>query len=152
MSPEAKRLQDELHARGEAQTTSVECLPAGPPMTDTFPSPRRFVRTPGILVILYEGDPPRQIHTDGDTLVVETIGVQERAPMDSMGHVRSANSRMTERIRRRDYGHIDVQVQIDDPEYYSRPIRFKYTQTLVPDDDLLEWICAEKEKDQTHLR
>jgi hypothetical protein len=74
------------------------------------------------------------------------------ARLDGVGHPRSAGSRMTERLRRRDYGHIDVQVQIDDPAYYSRPIVMKFTQTLVPDDDLLEWICAENEKDAAHLK
>jgi hypothetical protein len=172
MSPEAERLLAETRAKGEVAANSANCLPAGPPLVDIFPSPRRFVQTPGILVILSEGDPARQIHLDGrklpvdpqpawegysvgrwegDTLVVETIGVNERAPLDGMGHPRSTGSRLTERLRRRDYGHIDVQVQIDDP-YYSRPIVMKYTQTLVPDDDLLEWICAENEKDVSHLR
>lgn len=173
MSPEASRLQQETFAKGESQTNSVKCLPAGPPMVDLFPSPRRFVQNAGILAILSEGDPPRQIHLDGrklpvdpqpawegysvghwegDTLVIETNGVNERAPLDGMGHPRSAASKLTERLRRRDYGHIDVQVQIDDPAYYSRPIVMKYTQTLVPDDDLLEWICAENEKDVAHLK
>jgi hypothetical protein len=172
VSAEAERIQKERAAEGEAAANSANCLPAGPPLVDIFPSPRRFVQAANILAILSEGDPPRQIHLDGrklpvdpqpawegysvghwekDTLVIETIGVNERAPLDGMGHPRSAASKLTERLRRRDYGHIDVQVQIDDP-YYSMPIIMKYTQALVPDDDLLEWVCAENEKDVSHLR
>lgn len=173
MSAEATRLMQQFQAEGESQTNSVKCLPAGPPMTDLFPSPKRYVQTPSILAILYEGDPSRQIHLDGrplpvdpqpawegysvgrwegDTLVVETIGVNAHATLDGMEHPRSAASKITERLHRRDYGHIDVQVRIDDPQFYSQPITFKYTQTLVPDDDLLEWICLENEKDAAHLK
>ncbi len=61
-------------------------------------------------------------HGEGDTLVIETIGVSGRAPLDGMGHPRSAASKLTGWLLRRDYGHIDVQVRIDDTEYYSKPI------------------------------
>jgi hypothetical protein len=135
--------------------------------------PKRFVQTPQLLVILYEGDIPRQIHMDGralpvdpqpawvgysigkwegDTLVVQTAGFNPRAPLDLLGHPRSESMRMTERMRRRDFGHLDTQVTIDDPTSYSKPITFRYTATLVPDDDLLEWVCTENEKDSVHLK
>ncbi len=61
-------------------------------------------------------------HWEGDMLVSETIGVSGRAPLDGRGHPRSAASKLTGWLRRRDYGHIDVQVQIDDTAYYSKPI------------------------------
>jgi hypothetical protein len=149
------------------------CLPGSSPLNDLFPMPKRFVQTPQLLVILYEGDIPRQIHMDGralpvdpqpawvgysigkwegDTLVVQTAGFNPRAPLDLLGHPRSESMRMTERMRRRDFGHLDTQVTIDDPTSYSKPITFRYTATLVPDDDLLEWVCTENEKDSVHLK
>ena len=154
-------------------TAANVCLPASSPLNDVFPEPKRFVQTPQLLVILYEGDIPRQIHMDGralpvdpqpawvgysigkwegDTLVVQTAGFNSRAPLDFSGHLRSESMRMTERMRRRDFGHLDTQVTIDDPTFYSKPITFRYTATLVPDDDLLEAVCAENERDGVHLK
>lgn len=169
LSPEAVERQQQNRARGDI---GYRCLPIGLPMVDLFPFPRRMVQTRDLLVILYEGEVPRQIHLDGrplpsdpqpawvgysvgrweeDTLVVETIGMQEKAPIDGFGHPRSSEFRMIERIRRPDFGHMEVHVTLQDPKYYSKPITFKYKQTLVPDVDLLEWICTENEKDAVHM-
>ncbi|MEO8096269.1 MAG: hypothetical protein ABI811_01100 [Acidobacteriota bacterium] len=141
-------------------------------MIELFPMPKRFVQTGTLLVILYEGDIPRQIHLDGralpvdtqpswagysvgrwdgDTLVVETMGLNTRAALDGFGHPKSEALRVMERMRRRDYGHMEIQVTINDPKYYSKPITYSYKQTLVPDDDLLEWVCTENEKDLAHI-
>lgn len=169
LSPAAEKL-----FRNQPQPFAVNpCLPGSVPMTELFPQPKRFVQTPQLLVILYEGDIPRQIHMDGralpvdtqpawvgysiakwegDTLVVQTAGFNPRAPLDLLGHPRSESMRMTERLRRRDFGHLDTHVTIDDPTFYSKPITFRYTATLVPDDDLLEFVCTENEKDVVHLK
>jgi hypothetical protein len=114
------------------------CLPNGLPMTELFPIPRRIVQTPSLIVVLYEGDIPRQIHLDGrklpadpnpawagysvgawdgDTLVVDTVGFNPRSPLDAFGHPRSDTMRMRERWRRRDFGHLEIQVTIDDAMY-----------------------------------
>src|SRR5579863_8247816 len=170
MSPEAAKI---LQAR-TAGSAANPCLPDGIPLGDLLPFPSRFVQTPGLLVILTEGkNPTRQIHTDGrkhpvdpqpnwvgysigkwkgDTLVVDTIGITERGRLDAMGHPISPKGHIVERIPRRDYGNMDVQVTIKEPRYYSKSIAFRYTRTLIPDDDFLEWVCAENEKDLTHLR
>jgi len=58
--------------------------------------------------------------------------------------------RLTERFHRRDFGHMDVEVTIDDPKTYSKPFSFKFTKLLLPDTDLLESYC-ENEKDAAHL-
>jgi len=150
-----------------------QCLPNGLPMTELLPIPRRIVQTPNLIVVLYEGDVPRQIHMDGrrlpanpnpawvgysigkwdgDTLVVETIGLNPRAPLDAFGHPRSDTMRLSERWRRRDFGHLDIQVTIEDSRFYSKPITFQYASTLAPDGDLLEWVCTENEKDRTHIK
>jgi hypothetical protein len=88
---------------------------------------------------------------DGDTLAIETVGLNPRAPLDAFGHPRS-DMRMRERWRRRDFGHLEIEVTIDDAKYYSKPIVFRYMSTLVPDDDLLEWVCTENEKDGGHIK
>ena len=50
------------------------------------------------------------------------------------------------------FGHLEVQMTIEDAKYYSKAITFKYLSTLVPDDDLLEWVCTENEKDRGHIK
>jgi hypothetical protein len=118
------------------------------------------------------GDPPRQIYTDGrrlpqdpqpswmgysagkwegDTLVVETVGFNSKGWIDFFGHPRSESMRVTERYRRRDFGHMDLEITIDDPGYYTRPFTVKTGVNLIPDSDVLEFVCTENEKDRTHL-
>jgi hypothetical protein len=171
VSPEGQKAWD-AH-RALADTLGPRCLPAGLPMTDLFPMPKRIVQTPNLIVVLYEGDLPRQIHMDGrklpanlnpawvgysvgkwdgDALQVETVGLNPRAALDDFGHPRSDTMRLKETWRRRDFGHLDIQVTIEDSKYYSRPIAFQYSATLVPDDDLLEWVCTENEKDRAHIK
>jgi hypothetical protein len=169
--PDAQKAWQEQQALKDV--LGPRCLPASLPMTDMFPTPKRIVQTPGLIVVLYEGDLPRQIHMDGrklpaspnpswagysvgrwdgDALVIETIGFTPRAPLDAFSHPRSEAMRLRERWRRRDFGHLDIQMTIEDPPYYSRPIALQYAATLVPDDDLLEWVCTENEKDGGHLK
>ena len=117
--------------------------------------------------MLPESDRPRQIHTDGrslpndplpswmgysvgkwegDTLVVETNGLNEQAWLDASGHPRSEFMRITERYRRRDFGHMDLEITFDDPKYYTRPFSIKAGLFLVPDSELLEYVCGENVK------
>ena len=150
----------------------TQCLPAGVPLAllvFTF----RIIETPQEILMLSEtADPPRQIHTDGrllppnpdptwmghsvgrwdgDTLVIDTIGVNERAWLDLFGHPRSESMHITERYHRRDFGHMDLEMIFDDPKYYTRPFTIKTGLTLIPDSDLLEYVCNENEKDRLHL-
>lgn len=155
------------------QAPTARCFPAGIPMGDLLPLPRRFIQTPGLLAILYEGiNPHRMIYTDGrklpvdpqpawlgysvgswdgDVFMVQSSGYSDRSWLDGIGHARSEATRITERIRRPDFGHLEVDVTIDDPRTYTRPFSIRYTQTLVPDTDILESICGENEKDRAHL-
>jgi hypothetical protein len=88
---------------------------------------------------------------DGDTLVVDTIGLNDRGWLDARGHTHSESLHLTERFHRIDFGHLDVQLTFDDPKTYTRPFTIKLKQRLLPDTDLLESFCAENEKDATHL-
>ena len=148
------------------------CLPIGLPavmLTYGF----KMIQTPQEIVVLSEtGDPSRQIYIDGrslpkepepswmgssvgkwegDTLVVETTGFKENSWLDFIGHPRSESMRITERYRRRDFGHMDLEVAFDDPKYYTRPFTLKTGLRLIPDSDVLEYVCAENEKDRAHM-
>ena len=171
LSPEAQK--EWAANRSISDSLGPRCLPNSLPMVELFPIPKRIVQTQNLIVVLYEGDIPRQIHMDGrrlpanpnpawagysvgtwdgDTLVVETVGLNPRAPLDGFGHPRSDTMHLKERWRRRDFGHLDVQMTIDDSKYYSKQITFQYSSTLIPDDDLLEWVCTENEKDKGHIK
>jgi hypothetical protein len=149
------------------------CLPAGVPTGLVIPIPFKIVQTPALTVLLFEGDNTiRQIYTDGrahpadpyplwlgysvgtwqgDTLVVDTVGFNNKSWLDAIGHPHSDALHVVERFRRRDFGHIDVQATIDDPKMYTKPFTISFTEVLQPDTDILELFCAENEKDRTHL-
>ncbi len=148
------------------------CLPGGVPFS-TLIAPFKIVQTPRVVVmILEDNNPARQIFTDGrkppvdpapawmgysvgrwqgDTLIVETTGFNDRSWLDATGHPRSESMRIEERFRRRDFGHIDVEITIDDARMYTTPFRVKVIDRLLPDTDVIESICAENEKDRLHL-
>ena len=122
--------------------------------------------------MIYEGEPVRQIFTDGrkhtpdpepawygysfgkwenDTLVVDTTGFNDRTWLDAFGHSHSESLHIVERFRRPDFGHMDLQVTVEDPKMYTRPFTVRYSQVLAPDTDLLDFVCTENEKDRAHL-
>jgi hypothetical protein len=130
------------------------------------------VQTPGLILILSEDLTFRQIFLDGralpkdpqpsfmgysvgrwegDTLVVESTGYKEATWLDFAGHPHTERLRITERWRRTNYGRIEIQETLEDPEIYKRPLGVTVTATLVPDTDLLEYVCSENEKDRPKL-
>ena len=149
------------------------CAPIGIPLTFLVSEPDEIVQTPRQIVMMFESDGThRQIHLDGrplpkdpspawlgystgrwegDTLVVESIGFNERTTLDIIGHPHSEGLRVVERYHRRDFGHMDVEVTFDDPKYYTKPFSIKITQGLFADSDILETICNENEKDLAHI-
>jgi hypothetical protein len=88
---------------------------------------------------------------DADTLVIDTVGFNDKGWLDGIGHPQSEALHVTERFRRRDFGHLDVQVTIDDPKVYTKPFSVKFTELLLPDSDIVEYFCAENEKDRSHI-
>lgn len=171
LRPEAAALTAQRQKSGR-DFQSAYCLPTSLPAAMLVLN-FKMIQAPGeIVVVAGNGDPPRQIYIDGrslprdpvpswmgssagqwqgETLVVETTGFQERAWLDGFGHPRSEAMRITERFRRRDVGHMDLEVIFDDPTYYTRPFGFKTTLTLIPDSDVLEYVCTENEKDSARL-
>jgi len=149
------------------------CLPSGYPEKDAVTSPWKIVQTPGLVIILYESRTIfRQIftdgrklpvdpnpnwqgysigHWDGDTLVVETAGSNGKAWMDTNGHPVTDALKLTERFHRRDMGHLDLEITIDDPKAYTKPWTVKQVANLQPDTELLEYICEENNRDVGHF-
>src|SRR5262249_54436647 len=89
-------------------------------------------------------------HWEGDALVVETSGFNNKSWLDAQGHPQTEKLRLTERFRRRDFGHLELQLTIDDPGAYKKPWTVSYEQQLVADTDILESFC-ENERDRAHL-
>lgn len=171
--PWSRKLADDRAdgSRGKDDPAAY-CIP-GMPKLVVLPYPYKIVQLPGMMLILYEGFTTyRQIFTDGralpadpqpswlgysvgkwegDTFVVNTIGVNEHTWLDNAGRPHSDAMRLTERYHRRDFGHLDMQLTIDDPKAYTKPWTVSENATLLPDSDLLEYICSENNKDVPHL-
>jgi hypothetical protein len=152
----------------------ARCLPVGIPIEDTQPIvPRKIIQEPDLVVILNEIGSFRQIFLDGralpkdpnptwlgysvgrwdgDALVVDTTGFNGKAWLDdSKGHPSTDALHITERFRRRDFGHLDLQLTIDDPKAYTEPWTMNLKMQLLADTELLEYVCNENEKDLKHI-
>jgi len=90
-------------------------------------------------------------HWEGDTFVVETRGFKGRTLLDISGHPRSEEMRVTERFRRRDFGHLDVEMTFDDPNFYTQKFTVRIPHEMVAYNDIFEMFC-ENEKDAAHLK
>ncbi len=90
-------------------------------------------------------------HWDGDTLVVETAGVRDDVWLDINGSPLTNSGKMTERMRRLNSGTLQTDVTIEDPKAYTKPFTVRVNHRLMPDTDLIEFICAENEKSDAHL-
>jgi len=171
--PWAAALYTQRKTDNSKDNPDARCLPLGPLQMFAHPLPKKILQMPGVVVILHERNMEfRQIYTDGrrlpddpnpswygyssgrwegDTLVVETIGLRDDLWADFNGSPLTAAARMTERIRRPTFGTLEVQVTIDDPKAYTRPWTVSVNQHLGVDRDLLEYACLENEKDVPHL-
>jgi hypothetical protein len=151
---------------------AFKCLPAGPPLFYGPMNLVRIVQTPTVIVVLYEELLYRQIFMDGrglpknphpsfmgysvgrwdgDTLVVDSTGFNDTTWLDYGGHPHSEALRMTERIRRTDFGTLQIDVRIEDPTYYKRAWTVPARGRLAADTEMLEYVCNENEKDQAHM-
>ena len=173
--PWAKALFDErktgVHSK---EDPSAQCLPQGVPRVDAAPGQWKLVQTPDFIVILYEafGILWRQIFLDGrevaadvtptwlgystgkwhgDTLVVDTKGFNGKAWIDLLGKPSTEALHVIERFRRKDFGHMDIQITIDDAKAYTKPWTVTEHVRLLPDAELMEAICNENNRDLEHL-
>jgi hypothetical protein len=150
----------------------AKCLPVSVPFHNFF-NLTRIVQTPALMVILYESpnSPHRTVFTDGrdlpkdpnpsflgysigrweeDTFVITTTGFNDLGWLDSAGHPQTESLRLTERLRRRDFGHMEFEMTIDDPKVFTRPFTIKSERLLAADTDLLEDVC-ENERDRVRM-
>ncbi len=172
--PWAKALAAE-RAEGshEGEDPTANCLPPGVPHINASPPPWRLVQTQGYVIILHELlNVWRQIFLDGreladdftptwmgystgkwegDTLVVDTKGFNGKAWLDQLGKPSTDALHVTERFRRKDFGHMDIEITIDDPKAYSRPWKVTEEVHLLTNTELLEFICNENNVDLKHL-
>jgi hypothetical protein len=88
---------------------------------------------------------------EGDTLVVESAGYNDRTWLDPGGHPHTESLRITERFHRDDFGHLTIDVTYSDPGAYEKPWTARTEMGYLADTELLEYVCAENEKDRIHL-
>ena len=88
---------------------------------------------------------------DGDTLVVDSRGFNGKVWLDQLGKPSTEALAVTMRFRRKDFGHMDIQITIDDAKAYTRPWTVAVEAQLLPNTELMEFICLENEKD-THRK
>jgi hypothetical protein len=159
-------------ARGKDDPAAY-CIP-GMPKLIVLPYPYKIFQFPRVTLILYEGFTTfRQIFTDGrelpkdpqpswmgysvvkwdgDTFIVDTVGNNDKTWMDNAGRPHSDALHTIERYRRSSFGTLDVTLTIDDPKAYTRTWTVNESPSrLILDQDLLEYICTENNKDVEHL-
>jgi len=145
------------------------CLPQGLTRSMNSPFPVRIVQTPEIMAILYEAwNVFEIIHTDGrghpkdldptwignavgkwdgDTLVVDSIGFNDKTNLDTVGHPHSDALHVVERFTRTDDKHIAYEMTIDDAKAFTRAWKNTRMFTLRPDWEIMEYSCEENNKD-----
>ena len=160
---------------GERQGRSARaCLPDTFLRAYSLPHLLKFVQTPGLLVMLNEMNAGyRQVFTDGrplpddpvpswqgyssakwegDTLVINSIGFRDDIWIDWNGSVITSAAKVQERIRRPDYGHLEVGVTVDDPKAYTKPWTVTLHQRLALNTELVDEICLENEKSLQRMK
>jgi hypothetical protein len=80
---------------------------------------------------------------DHDTLVVDTIGFNDKGWLDNTGRPQTERLHVVERYRRPDLGHLEVEITIDDPGAYTRPWKIRRSLQLAPGEEIQEYICNE---------
>jgi hypothetical protein len=170
LTPWATEVLKKRMARNSKDNPEAHCLPMGIMQFHTQGFPRKFVQTPGLLIILYEASSGiRQIFTDGrplpkkddpqpwfygyssgkwegDTLVVETNNLRDEGWLDIIGTPLTDQAKLTERFRRINYGRMEIDITVDDPKAYTKPWTVRHLQDIMPDGELIEFICEENQR------
>jgi len=172
--PWAADLRRQRLAENSKDHPDAHCLPLHPVQLHAHPQPRKIIQTPGLVLILYEANGSlRQIFTDGrplpsndpdpwwfgystgkwdrDALVVETTGFRDLMWLDEEGTPFTSAGKITERFRRVNYGTLEIEVTVNDPKTFTKPWTVKLSQRLMPDTELMEFVCSENNRDLSHL-
>jgi hypothetical protein len=172
--PAARRI---LESRLSKEDPEANCLPTGVPRI--APYPWRIVQSAthakaSHIFFLFEGNihTYRQIFMDGrkhpeeldptwyghsigwwegDTLVIDTVGYNDKFWFDFKGHPHTERLRTVERWTRKSTETLENRITIDDPGAYSKPFTLTFTATLAPGQELMEYICNENNQDVEHL-
>jgi hypothetical protein len=172
--PHAAKLAQERRADDSRDDPHVRCLPDNPPRAWTLPHLTKTLHSPKLLVLLYEVNAMyRQIFIDGrpfpedptpawngysvgawegDTLVVQTRGFRDNLWIDTGGSPMSDAAKMTERIRRPNYGTLEIELTIDDPKNYTKPFTVNLSQHIELDTELVDEFCLENEKSYERMQ
>lgn len=174
LQPWAAALRKERLANNSKDHPDAHCLPLNPVQLHTHPQARKIVQTPEEVLMMYEANNGlRQIFTDGrslpnndpepwwygysighwegDTLVAETTGFKDHGWIDEQGTPITSAARLTERFRRLNFGTLRIEITVDDPKTFTRPWTFTLNQRLLPDTDLIEFVCLENNTSLKHL-
>ena len=170
----ARLLMTEREARFLQDAPRFRCLPSGPgslTLSGRNSGTRRIVQHPNLIAVLNADLTYRQIFTDGrelepdphpiwtgysvgrwegDTLVVESNGYNDKTWLHARGLPHSDRLRITERYRRPDFGRIRLDVTYEDPETFDAPLHAVVELEFVADDEMLEVVCNEASAGQSH--
>lgn len=171
--PWVEALLKESVANNFKESPGAHCLTRGVTAAGAL-FPYELVQTRKLLVMLFEDDIPshREVYLDGrghpkdpnpawmghsigrwegDTLVVDTVGFNDQSWLNAQGYPHTEMMRVTERFRRPDLGHLEIEFTIDDPKAYAKPWIIKRVSELDPDDEIGEYVCTENNKDPAHM-
>jgi len=171
--PWTEALLKERAANNSKDAPGAHCLTRGITLAGAL-FPYKLVQTRTLLVMIFEDDIPshRQVfldgrghpkdpnpmwmghsvgHWEGDTLVVDTVGFNDRSWLDPQGHPHTEMMRVTERFRRPDLGHLQIEFTIDDPGAYVKAWTIRRISDLDPNDEVGEYVCTENNKDVEHM-
>jgi hypothetical protein len=171
--PAAAALVKKRQAENTKDDPRGLCLPGGVVRTNAQDL-TKFVQTPKLLVILLEGSAPgfRQIfldgrahpqdpnpswmghsvgHWEGDTLVVDTVGLNDKGWLTANGLPQTETTHVIERFRRPNLGTIEVELTVEDPATFSRPYKIRRILPLAPNEELQEYVCNENEKTEHYV-
>ena len=175
LTPWAAELRKQRMAANSKDNPDAHCLPIGFMQLHTHSQPRKIVQNVNDLVIMYEsnyglrniftdgrqlpaGDPQPWWYGysvgkyDGDTLVVETIGLHDEGWLDVNGAPFTSGAKITEKFRRPTYGRLEIDVTIDDAKAYTKPWTVRVNWRLGVDEELIEFICNENNRDVIHMK
>jgi hypothetical protein len=168
--PWAKELVTRRMAENSKDNPDAHCLPMGILQMDSHPYPKKLIQTPTEVLLIYEasGTTVREIfldgrplpkkedvepwwngysvgHWEGDTLVVETTGLMDDGWLDVRGSPLTSAAKLTERIRRINFGYLEIKVTIDDPKAYTKPFDAIIYSRIMPTSQPSEFVCIDKD-------
>ena len=164
--PWARELRRQRMDTNSRDNPDAACLPLGYMQAHTHSQPRKLIQLPDLIVILYEANggvrqifldgrpaPPADVQPwwwgysrgtwEGDTLIVESTNFRDGGWLDVNGAPLTSEGKIIERFRRPRLGTLEIDVTIEDPKAYTRPWTVRVNQRLLPDTDLIEFVCQE---------